>query len=369
MSGLTKSLFKLIRRGKSGRNKGLSTGFPRLDKFTYGLQRSYFTVYGGDQGSGKSSLALYASVFRPLMDYPKANINILFYSFEMSAEVLLTKLLSLYLYEMYEREISYETILSLTQEVDDETLELIRSAKDWLLSIEKRLTIIDKAVSADGLYATCKGWISNFGEFIKEEEHKETFIPKDPEQYLIVIVDHIRLLRSGEGGIKIQIDKACDYLVYLRNKCGLTIGVVQQLNRAFKSMDRRTKGDGNYQMIQLDDFADSSAPTQSAEVVIAIFHCFREKLKTCEGYNIVELKDAIRILALIKNRFGQSDKSIGVNFFGTCGVWRELPKAEEIKNYEDYKYLIKPNIIEKKDELIEKDNYTKKDNENYFIII
>lgn len=339
MNSWTKSLFKLIKRGKTGKNKGLYTGFDRLDKYTYGTQRGYFTVYGGDSGSGKSSLAIYTNIFRPLMD-KVANVHILTYSLEMGGEVLMTKLLSLYLLEAYNREISYDVILSLTSEVPDDILILINEAKIWLLYVEKHLTIIDKSVNADGLYASCMDWIKLHGTFQKIEEHKDIFIPNDPDQYLIVLVDHIRLLRAGADGIKVQIDKACDYLVYLRNKCNLTIGVVQQLNRGFKSMDRRTKGDSVYQMIQLDDFADSSAPVQSAEVVIAIFHPFREKLKTCEGYNIVELKDSVRMLTLIKNRFGQSDKLIGVNFFGACGFWRELPKAEEIQDYDDYKTII-----------------------------
>jgi replicative DNA helicase len=40
----------MIKQGKKGKNKGLPSGFPKLDKYTYGLQRKYMTVLAGDQG-------------------------------------------------------------------------------------------------------------------------------------------------------------------------------------------------------------------------------------------------------------------------------------------------------------------------------
>ena len=42
-----------IYRGKQGLNKGLSTGIPKLDAVTFGLQRKYHYTIGGDSGSGK----------------------------------------------------------------------------------------------------------------------------------------------------------------------------------------------------------------------------------------------------------------------------------------------------------------------------
>lgn len=45
------SLFKTIQRGRSGLNVGLSTGLPKLDMLTYGIQRRWMTVISGDSGS------------------------------------------------------------------------------------------------------------------------------------------------------------------------------------------------------------------------------------------------------------------------------------------------------------------------------
>ena len=50
------NLFSSIARGKQGLNKGLSSGLPEFDTYTYGVQRRWMTVVAGDSGSGKSSL-------------------------------------------------------------------------------------------------------------------------------------------------------------------------------------------------------------------------------------------------------------------------------------------------------------------------
>jgi acid stress-induced BolA-like protein IbaG/YrbA len=329
----------MIKQGKQGKNKGLPSGFPKLDRYTYGLQRKYMTVIAGDQGSGKSSLALYMYVYRPLMEYINGNknIHVLYFSFEMSSEVLMAKLLSIYIWETFKEEISYSQILSLTEEISDDSYDYIKKSVGWLNAIESRMTIIDKSVSPKGVYAITKDWALKHGTLIDIDEHKSDYIPNDPEQMLIAVMDHVRLLSSGtEPGTKAKIDECMDYCVGLRNKMFITWCILVQLNREFKSMDRRNS---NYQYLQLNDLADSSSPAQSAECVIGIFDAYREKMKACEGYKLDQLKDNFRFLQLLKNRFGESNKNVGVLFYGSIGLWEELPKPSEIDDYDVFKKL------------------------------
>ena len=338
------SLFQSIEKGREGLNRGLSTGLPKFDSVTYGVQRKWLNVIAGDSGSGKSSYMLYTQVFNPFQQYisdKSINVNFLLFSFEMSAEVLLAKLLSMYVYEAYNQVISYDEILSLSTRLTEVHYEYLLQSKPWLEEFEKRCLIIDKPVSAKGLYAICKEWSKKFGEYKTEESVgeyiKEDYIPKDISQYLIVCVDHIKLLAISSGHTsKQEIDEACDYLIHFRNKCGFTVNIIQQLNRNFKSMDRRQ---GGFQLLQLDDLQDSSGPAQAAETVIGIFHPFREKMSKCEGYDIRQLGDRARICQILKHRFGMADKSVGVAFYGENSIWRELPKPDEIRDYEPYTHL------------------------------
>ncbi len=335
------NLYNSIERGKQGLNSGLSTSLPKLDKLIYGIQRKWLTVAAGDSGSGKTSFVLYTQVFQTFQQYmrnPELDIHYLLFSFEMSAEVLLAKLLSTYIYEEYNKVISYDQILSLTDTLSEENYEIIVEAKQWLTIFESRCEIIDKPVTAKGLYAICKEWSRKFGtykEIEKTEEYvKEDYVPNNPQQYLMVVVDHIKLLSVASGHTsKQEIDEACDYLIHFRNKCSFTINIVQQLNRNFKSMDRRQ---GGFSLLQLDDLSDSSGPAQAAETVIGIFHPFREKMARCEGYDVRQLKDRIRLIQILKNRFGIADKSIGVCFYGENSYWKELPLPSEINDYSTY---------------------------------
>ena len=69
-------------------------------------------------------------------------------------------------------------------------------------------------------------------------------------------------------------------------------------------------------MLQLDDMSDSSGTAQASEIVIGIYHPHREKLAKVDKYNVKVLEDRIRVVQILKNRYGQSDKNICVNFFG-----------------------------------------------------
>ena len=341
---IVESLLESIERGKQGLNVGLSTGLPIFDSLSFGVQRRWLTVWAGDSGSGKSSLVLYSQIYQPFQQHcenPDIDLHFLIFSFEMSAEVLLAKLLSIYLYETYNKILSYGKILSLTEPLTDEEFDLIKKATPWLEKFESLCEVIDKPVPAKGLYAICKEWSKSFGTYQEITTDagyvKENYIPNNPEQYLIVVVDHIKLLSVSSGHTsKQEIDEACDYLISLRNKCNFTVNIVQQFNRNFKSMDRRNSE--NF-LPSLEDLSDSSGPAQSAETVIAIYYPYREKRSRCEGYDIRQLKDRGRMPLILKNRFGVADKMVMTSFFGEVGIWKELPPPQDINDYEKYTKL------------------------------
>lgn len=82
------------------------------------------------------------------------------------------------------------------------------------------------------------------------------------------------------------------------------------------------------------------------EVCIGIYNPLRFKLKTHKKYPIIiegaaegqfgGLRDRYRAACLLKNRQGESDKLISLNFFGELGIFRELPKPDEITDYTQY---------------------------------
>ena len=84
-------------------------------------------------------------------------------------------------------------------------------------------------------------------------------------------------------------------------------------------------------------FKDTSGTTDASEVVIALYYPFREKIARCEGYPIQNvLKKRFRLCQILKNRYGLSDINKGLAFYGEIGMFKELPKPEEIGDYEPY---------------------------------
>lgn len=331
------SLFSLIERGRDGKNKGLAMGLPIFEGIVDGVQRATYTCLAGGTGSGKTTFALYAYVYRVLVDnmalgLDARRIKIIYYSLEMSAEILLAKLLSLHIYEEYGREVSYKQIISKQEVVDDELYELIVGCQGWLTEICEDLIIYDKALSAEGLYANLRVFSEENGSWV-EDDHSEVYTSKDPEELVEIIIDHMGLLRKSKGRTKKEeMDTASQMLIGFRNKCGYSPLALFQLNRQSSSMDRRN---ANFQEIQLDDIKDTSGPSEDAEIVIAIFNPHREKLANYKGYNISTLKDKFRALQILKHRLGEADKSVAVNFFGSIGYWRELPPAETMRRMSD----------------------------------
>ena len=342
MANYTAALRKEIEAGREGKNIGISTGLPKLDSIIYGIQRRYLYLVGSDSGAGKSSFMINIFIYNLLKNKGNKKISVLLYSFEMSSSVVLAKLLSLYIWDEFQLFITYEEILSLTEKLSDDRYEYVQAGLKWLEEIQKHLIIYDKPLNPKGIYATCKEWLRKFGEFVSLGEHKEEYIEEDPDMYKIAILDHMGLI-DGPETKKQKMDLVADYFIYFRNKCSMTGVFVQQLNRNSKSVERKTSG---YELLDTSDLSDSSGPTQAAETILLLYYPYREKIPKVEGYPIQNiLKHRFRLIQCTKNRFGRADVNIGTTFHGEVGMFRELPRPEEISDYD--KYL----ILEKQDDL------------------
>ena len=77
------SLIDEIARGREGRNWGFSLGLPKLEDLTDGLTKSTYTLLFASSGIGKSSLAIYAYIYKPLMEHLEDdNLLLILFSLE-----------------------------------------------------------------------------------------------------------------------------------------------------------------------------------------------------------------------------------------------------------------------------------------------
>lgn len=334
---IAESLLKQIEEGREGTNWGYTMGLPKLEEVIDGVTQGTYTLIFSPTGTGKSSLVLYSYIFKPLQEHiDDENYECTYFSLEMSAEMLYAKLLSLHIFETYGIELSTKELLSRKRnyKLDDDKYAIVQECMPWLEKVEKKIHVYDKSLSADTLYSILMQRIETDGTFEQINEHQKIYHMHNPRLVHTVVIDHLSLVRRNNGrSLKEEMDLISSYLVTLRNKCKISPIVIMQANRNASSMDRRKEGLNN---MRIDDTKDSGAPSQDAEIIVSLFNPFREKLTSYKGYNIKELGSNFRVLSVLKNRYGEADVEVGCAFYGRVGLFRELPKPDEINDYSKY---------------------------------
>lgn len=295
----------------------------------------------------KSSLALYSYIYRPLKDHPEKDMKFIYYSLELSAEALLAKLLSLWIYETYKIVISYSSMMSWRNPLSNEDYSYICAGKAWLESISTKLIIIDTNLTSKIFYHKTLSFLEEWGRFEESPDgRRKLYIKNNPEQTVNVVLDHIGLCVSSDGRTKKQeIDLISQYAVSLRERCGVSFYVLQQENRNSSSAEKIKM---EMTDCSADGLKDSGNTLNDCELCIGVYYPLKYKVKTKAEYPIIRdddgsgfigLRDRIRFLQIIKNRNGESDRSIPVAFYGEVGYFQELPKASEMPDFKPYMSL------------------------------
>lgn len=311
-------------------------GLPKLEGIIDGVTQGTYTLIISSSGSGKSSFSLYSYVYRPLMEHlDDDNFKVLYVSLEMSELSMFIKLMSIYIFETYGKKLSYKEILSKKRGyvLDEEGYQMVLKCEDWLNKIESKIEFYDKNVSADSLYAILCNRLEQCGEFV-ETETRKTYIPKNPDLIYVIVLDHIGLVRPKAGRtLKQEIDLVSSYLVTLREMCNISPVVIQQANRDHGNIERFKAGKSAFTM---NDSKDSGNTVNDCNIMLAIFDPFKEGIRNHRGYNVEEMAGRFRTCQVLKNRFGECDVEIGLNFFGEINYFMELPTPDKISNYTQY---------------------------------
>lgn len=365
MANIVEELYSKIDQGREGRNIGLKTGLPKLDLYTGGFQKGVYKLVFGNSGAGKSSFVIYTDVYRVLKDYPDKDVLHVYFSLEMSAEVLLAKLLSLYLEEEYGLEVPFMDLMSIKRKLPDHIYSYILQAKEWLDSISEKIIIFDKPLSAEVFNSSMMEIFNKYGKFTKVDGGKRTiYTPNNPEKIINIILDHAGLCTCSHGrSKKEEIDLISSYCVRFREVCGASIDFIMQENRNASNMDRR-KADLSESTV--DDIKDSGSPQNDCTMCLAVYFPLKYQLTSYRGYRILDSKDgglglggAVRGILLLKNRFGNANKAFVTGFQGSIGKFVELPKPDEI-NYDLYQSWKEEKEDEKRDVQEEKPQDFKK---------
>jgi len=340
---ISKDLLKAkIEAGKQGLNKGLPHGFNRLVEYIPGIQQGTYYLIAAESSVGKSAFANNTFVFNPIDWYlaNKQNTNIKiqvhYYSFEISKEMLLYKAACRNIWMKYGVLLDINYILSRGKNrISEEHYDLVVNSLDYFDELNDILKICDTPENPTGVWYKELKYAGENGSGIQSVNNNFDFVsdyvPNDPNLYTIVLIDHISLSKKERGfQTKEIIDKLSEYMIILRNKCNFIPVVVQQLNRAGNDPTRMRTGKMEP---MLSDLKDSGNTVADCNVCLSLFSPIRYEMENHRNYTIIGdngLNSRYRSLSIMKNRDGEADKTIGLGFVGEVGHFFELPKAKEM---------------------------------------
>jgi hypothetical protein len=139
------------------------------------------------------------------------------------------------------------------------------------------------------------------------------------------------------------MDEISSYAVGFREKCQVSFAMLMQENRNTGDIDR-IKADMAEPTV--NDLKDTGNPNNDCDICIAIYSPVNQKVKNYRGYKIIVdnapegafegLRDRYRAGIILKNRYGVSAKLASLNFFGEIGLFKELPRSNQITDYSPY---------------------------------
>ena len=347
-----------IERGQKGLNKGLPMGFDRLVQYVPDIQQGTYYLIGGETGTGKTAFADNCFLYNPY-DYIKKNpgckmkMKMIYWSFEIDKISKITKAVCKKLYTDYGIVTDINFVLSrgknrISQEIYDKVLQ----TRDYFEQLEDVLEIFDGAMNPTGINRYMLDYARANGEYRMKTvdngkggtiEVFDKYIPNDPNLYTMIMVDHVSLTKKEQGmKTKEVVDRLSEYMIPLRNNFGFIPIIVQQIGRGNSTTDRMKM---DKLEPQLSDFKDSGNTQQDANVIMSLFSPKRYELDDFRGYDITKLKDRFRSLTVLKNRDGESDVRVGLQFVGEVGHFGELPKVKDFVTnpglYNQYGNIIK----------------------------
>jgi KaiC/GvpD/RAD55 family RecA-like ATPase len=338
-----------VDKGLKGKNGGIPMGFDRLNRYV-GIRKGMYYLVGGLTGSGKTSFIDDAFVLNPV-DWAMSKegiasgikVKVWYRSMERSRTYKMAKWVSRKIFLDQGIIIPVGKLLGWTETMTKDEHDLFLYYEDYINHLSEIVTIIDGPENPVGIAKDLKKYALERGSIEQLDEYNKIYVPEDPNEITMVVIDHIGLLKltATQPTKKQAIDKMSDELRYARDFYGYSPVVVSQFNRDISNPARIKNGDVEP---QLEDFADSSATQNDADVVMALFDPMRYKVADPSGYDLDKLKDGygakyFRSLRLIKNSYGEDDVRIGLGFLGQIGMFKELNRKKDMTDA-DYESVV-----------------------------
>lgn len=345
---VVKGLVTRKERIESGQINCIPFGLPRFEKEFPGVEQKTYLQISASTKVGKTQITDFLFMYQTLMYAYKhseqVRIKVFYFSLEMSKEQKYQQMLCHILFRMSKGKIRIDPKDLRSTKADkplpQQILEILGTDEyqDFFEFFEKSVVFIDQIRNPFGIYSFVRDYASTHGvqykkkvNFtdnhtgeVKEHEIDDYYEPDDPDEYVIVIVDHMALLTPEKGTTTrdAMVELSSKYFIKLRNKYKyIPVAVIQQAAAQESNENKKL----NKLRPTLDGFGDAKVIARDADLILGLFSPYRHEIPEYMGYNITHWKDNIRFLEIIAGREGGGGTLCPLFFDGGVNYFFELP--------------------------------------------
>lgn len=341
----------------SGKFKCIPFQLDRLRDYVPGIIRKHFSSCTANSSVGKTTLTKKLYVYDAIDFAIQNNINlhILYFGLEESEDQFDFSMYG-YLTHLYTG-MRYNIIdfESFSKPFDENAMSLIEQKgidhifQEW----KSHITFYETVYNSFGIWREIKKFACTRGTFymngvplttdqvINQKAQWSTYTPYDPEEFVIVIVDHISLLLTQKDETSLM-DSMKNLAFYLRQYACKALNYhchsVHQQDASQESVENKKQ---NYMAPKLQGLGDNKKLGRDYLDVYGLFNPIRYGMTTYEGYDLIRMGPYFRVINIIKQRYGIVGKEIPLFFDGKTGYIRSLPLPQELDKMEKVYQLIK----------------------------
>lgn len=353
------SLFKSVqeqiienkRLRESGKDISIPFPFPRFSEEIPGIQKGRYIITTAASKIGKTKFTDSLFLYNPYRFTKETSTNIkikvLYFSLEMSKEDKVKEAISYFLYIKKNIRLTPDKMDSIFKKyiLENSVVKAIEEIQPTMEEFLDLVTFIDHTRNPYGIYKTVRDYahangyyIDNKGyklntEWIEKginEEAKKIFkyIPNDPDEFVIIITDHVSLLTpENQDTLHEAMGKfSSQYCLSIRDRWKYIVVNVQQQAAAMESVEN---AQANMLRPSANGLGDNKLTGRDCDMMLGLFSPYRFRRREWEGYDITRLQDSYRELSVILNRRG-STVMTDLYFDGGVNYFKELVPASEI---------------------------------------
>lgn len=390
MSRFDRVLLSHMRNILDGKEQFIPNPYGRLSE-VFNTHKGRYILVGSNTGLGKTSFVddYLLRTFELSKKIPEAHFEVLYYSMERNEREKQAKWLSWKMYNqekckiasnvfsigedkgiklnqsLYDKANGYSMqmdtlfehvkIFNGVQKVERISQDIEEAAKrlgiyihsDDLQVYKNGIPIPNAAFSDKYMRGSYRGKVpylklSFNGVSFEIGQNEDVYLPKKPNTFLFIVIDHIGKTALGKKMIKkAAIDELDEVLARARDNYYFNPIVISQFNRDIADPQRLKLSGGNLEPI-LEDFKESGNTQESADLILSIFDPYRYRAYDNDGmykgYRINSVThpctltpsgvQRFRSLHILKNSYGVANVTYGMKFLGEVMTFQLMPPPD-----------------------------------------